>query len=47
MCTYKADAKRLNVYVSGKNYKILHFPEKMQGLSTRVKSKEKEAKKIL
>ena len=34
LCTCKAAANRSNVYVSGKNNKILLIPETMQGIST-------------
>ncbi len=45
LCTCKAAANRSNVYVSGKNYKILPIPETMQGISTSAKSKEEMRKK--
>ncbi len=45
MCTCKAAAKRSNVYVSGKNNKILSIPETMQGISTSLESKEERSKK--
>ena len=44
-CTCKAAANRSNVYVSGKNNKILPIPETMQGISTSVESKEERSKK--
>jgi hypothetical protein len=47
LCTCKAAAKRSNVYVSGKNNKILPIPETMQGISTSVESKEERRKKKL
>ena len=45
LCTCKAAAKRSNVYVSGKNNKILPIPETMQGISTSAESKEERSKK--
>jgi hypothetical protein len=45
LCTCKAAAKRSNVYVSGKNNKILPIPETMQGISTSVESKEERSKR--
>ena len=36
---------RSNVYVSGKNKKILPIPETMQGISTSAESKEERSKK--
>jgi hypothetical protein len=45
LCTCKAAATRSNVYVSGKNNKILSIPVTMQGISTSAKSKEKRSKK--
>ncbi len=44
LCTCKAAANRSNVYVSGKNNKILPIPETMQGLSTSAESKEERSK---
>ena len=41
----KAAANRSNVYVSGKNNKILPIPETMQGISTSADSKEERSKK--
>jgi hypothetical protein len=46
MCTCKAAANRSNVYVSGKNNKILPIPETMQGISTSAESMEERSKKI-
>ena len=46
LCTCKAAANRSNVYVSGKNNKILPIPETMQGISTSAESKEERSKKI-
>ncbi len=45
MCTCKAAANRSNVYVSGKNNKILPIPETMQGISTSAESKDERSKK--
>ena len=45
LCTCKAAANRSNVYVSGKNNKILPIPETMQGISTSAESKEERRKK--
>ncbi len=45
LCTCKAAANRSNVYVSGKNNKILPIPETMQGISTSAESKEERSKK--
>ena len=45
LCTCKAAAKRSNVYVSGKNNKILPIPETMQGISPSAESKEERSKK--
>ena len=45
LCTCKAAANRSNVYVSGKNNKILPIPETMQGISTSAESKEERKKK--
>ncbi len=45
LCTCKAAANRSNVYVSGKNNKILPFPETMHGISTSMESKEERSKK--
>jgi len=45
LCTCKAAANRSNVYVSGKNNKILPIPEIMQGISTSAESKEERSKK--
>jgi hypothetical protein len=45
LCTCKAAAKRSNVYVSGKNNKILPIPEIMLGISTSAESKEERSKK--
>jgi hypothetical protein len=36
--------ERSNVYVSGKNNKILPIPETMQGISTCAESKEEKSK---
>jgi hypothetical protein len=44
-CTCKAAANRFNVYVSGKNNKILPIPETMLGISTSAESKEERSKK--
>ena len=44
LCTCKAAANRSNVYVSGKNDKILPIPETMQGISTSAESKEERIK---
>jgi hypothetical protein len=43
LCTCKAAANRSNVYVSGKNNKILPIPETMQGISTSKDSKEERS----
>jgi hypothetical protein len=45
LCTCKAAANRFNVYVSGKNNKILPIPETLQGISTSAESKEERSKK--
>jgi hypothetical protein len=45
LCTCKAAAKRSNVYVSGKNNKILPIPGTMQGISTSAESQEERSKK--
>jgi hypothetical protein len=45
MCTCKAATNTSNVYVSGKNKKILPIPETMQGISTSTESKEERSKK--
>ncbi len=45
LCTCKAAAKRSNVYVSGKNNKILPIPVTMQGISTSAESKGERSKK--
>ncbi len=45
LCTCKAAAKRSNVYVSGKNNKILPIPETMQGISTSAVSKKERSEK--
>jgi hypothetical protein len=48
MCSLWARAKVItlsNVYVSGKNNKILPIPETMQGISTSAESKEERNKK--
>ncbi len=45
LCTCKAAANRFNVYVSGKNNKILPIPETMQGISSSAESKEEISKK--
>ncbi len=45
LCTCKAAANRSNVYVSGKNYKILPIPETMQGISNNAESKEERSNK--
>jgi hypothetical protein len=41
----KAAANRSNVYVMGKNNKILPIPETMQGISTSEESKKEENSK--
>jgi hypothetical protein len=45
LCTCKAAAKRSNVYVSGKNNKILLIPETLQCISTSAESKKERSKK--
>jgi hypothetical protein len=45
LCTCKAVANRSNVYMSGKNNKILPIPETIQCISTSTESKEKRSKK--
>ncbi len=46
LCTCKAAANRSNVYVSGKNNKILPISETMQGISTSAESKKERRKKM-
>jgi hypothetical protein len=42
LCTSKAAANRSNVYVSGKNNKILPIPETTQGISTSAESQKRK-----